>query len=336
MKIAFILTAPCIVPTDGVVSQARTWKSGIESLGHSVTLVNMWEKNDWKEFTAIVLFGFNDYLKDIVTWLYPINSNLIVAPILDPNHSLQILKFYSLWGSNKLRLSNSYHSLRTIKSKIKLFLVRSEFERRFVSGAFGIPQEKCMIVPLSYNYYNPQNKLNEKRESFCLHISLLCDERKNVRRLIEASEKYDFKLVLCGMLRSDTEEKLLASWMDGKKNVIYKGYVSKDEMIELYRSAKVFALPSIYEGVGIVALDAAAMGCDIVITKLGGPKEYYQGQAIEVDPYDTDEIGRAIKVMLEGKTYQPELSQYILYKYSLSKVSQILVQTIEETVNENQ
>ena len=332
MKIAFVLTAPRIVPTDGVASQAMTWKGGLEKIGHQVVLINMWEKNDWKSFSVIVLFGFNDYLKDVVKWLYPINSNLVVAPILDPNYSLPTLKLYSLWGCNKLRLSNSYHSLRTIRDKIKLFLVRSEFEKKYLSGAFAISAPKCAIVPLSYS---PGMDVETRceREPFCLHISLLCDDRKNVKRLIEASEKYRFKLVLCGMLRSHEEELLLKSWMEGKKNVEYKGFVSQEEKLDLYSRAKVFALPSIYEGVGIVALDAAAMGCDIVITELGGPKEYYGGQAIAVNPYDVDEIGQAIKQFLDGITYQPDLSNYIHDRYSIEALSHLLADTLQDAAD---
>ena len=60
MDVAFILTAPRIVPSDGVASQAMTWKKELEDLGYHVKLINMWEKNDWKSFSAIILFGFND------------------------------------------------------------------------------------------------------------------------------------------------------------------------------------------------------------------------------------------------------------------------------------
>jgi hypothetical protein len=95
-------------------------------------------------------------------------------------------------------------------------------------------------------------------------------------------------------------------------------------MLDLYKRAKVFALPSIYEGVGIVALDAAVMGCDIVITRLGGPKEYYNNMAVEVDPYSIDEIGLAVSQLMQGQTFQPDLRKYILENYSLKNISEQL------------
>ena len=134
--------------------------------------------------------------------------------------------------------------------------------------------------------------------------------------------------MLCGLLRSKEEEQTLADWMRGKPNVSYLGYVTKERMIELYSKAKIFALPSTYEGVGIVALDAATMGCDIVITKLGGPKEYYSGKALEVNPYDTDEIGTAVKSFIDGKSFQPQLSKMIKETKSPKVLSCLLEETL--------
>ncbi|RHO62155.1 glycosyltransferase [Tannerella sp. AM09-19] len=322
MEIAFILSYPRIVPTDGIVRQAYSWKKGLESRGHTVTLINMWEYNDWTKFNTILLFGFSEYMRDVVLSLSAINPNIVLAPILDPNYCLTILKCYTLWGSKKLRLTNHYHSLRQVKHLFKKFLVRSEFERTFLYKGFGIEKDKCKIVPLSYNVA-PNAKKWEK-EPFCLHISLLCDKRKNVKRLIDASVKYGFKLVLCGVLRSINEQNLLNSWIRDKKNICYMGYVSYEKMMELYTRARVFALPSTYEGVGIVALDAATMGCDIVITELGGPKEYYRGLAKVVNPYDVDAIGKAVLTFLNGETFQPQLSQYIKTTYSIERMSLLL------------
>jgi glycosyltransferase involved in cell wall biosynthesis len=323
MKIAFILSHGALAPTNGIVSQAKTWKNGLESLGHEVILIDMWRKNDWVSFNIIHFFGFNIFLCDFIAGLSKMNSNIVVSPILDPDYSVSRLKLYSRWGYRKLNLTNQYHGLFGIKDKIKLFFVRSEFEKNYMMKGFGIKSGGCAVVPLSYGI-TPFDETVIK-EPFCLHISLLTDNRKNVERLIQAAIKYKFKLILGGKLRNEQEVRLLDSWIGDNSNIEYHGYLTKEEMISLYSRAKVFALPSTIEGVGIVALEAAAMGCDIVMTNLGGPKEYYNGMAEIVNPYNVDEIGKAVMNFLNGNTFQPELKKHILNHLSLQTISQELV-----------
>jgi glycosyltransferase involved in cell wall biosynthesis len=103
--------------------------------------------------------------------------------------------------------------------------------------------------------------------------------------------------------------------------------VDDDTLIQLYKKAKVFALPSINEGVGMVALDAALYGCEIVVTKLGGPSEYYNDLAFKVDPYSIDEIGQAIKKAMYDSNFQPKLQEYVQKEYSLSNCMDKLINT---------
>lgn len=326
MKIGFILSYAAFSSTNGIRSQAISWKNGLEKLNHEVALINMWEDNQWCQYDAIVIFGFSVYSCDFINILSTVHKNILVAPILDPNYSILALKIYSRWGNRKLRLTNPYYSLRQVKDKVRAFLIRSNFEKAYLIGGFGIPKEKCHIVPLSCGISKPK-ELFEK-EKFCLHISLLCDERKNVKRLIKASKKYGFRLVLAGKLRNQKEKKLLNTWIDSADNIEYRGYVSHEEKMELYTKAKVFALPSTNEGVGIVALEAAAMGCDIVITNLGGPKEYYSNMATVINPYNVDEIGKAICKALDTKSFQPNLAEYINKNYSIDTISRHLEQIL--------
>ena len=83
-------------------------------------------------------------------------------------------------------------------------------------------------------------------------------------------------------------------------------------------------MPSIVEGVGSVALEAAISGCEIVLTDIGGPKEYYDGRAVLVNPYDVDSIGKGVMEAFESKKAQPELREYILKNYSLAACSKKL------------
>lgn len=326
MRIAFIQSNPILVPSDGILSQAKTWKTILERRGHEVQLINMWEVNDWKSFHIILFFGFTHYTENCIMWLKEINPRFAVAPILDPAiNNVNAYKIYSRIGSKKLYLSSSYYALRNAAPYVKLFLARSEYEKRFLTQGWGIEPEKTAIVPLSYSHVIKTDDKNRwKKELFCLHISLLADERKNVRRLIEAAKKYNFPLVLGGKLRNKKEETTLQNWIGNAPNIEYKGFLSEEEMTDLYSRAKVFALPSTKEGVGIVALDAAMMGCDIVVTSIGGPKEYYGKMARIVNPYDIDEIGKAVSSFLNGATYQPQLKEHIQKNYSLDIIAEKL------------
>ena len=265
-------------------------------------------------------------MSDFIYEVSKINSNIIVSPILDSNKNLTKLKLYSRIGINFLKISNSYHSFLNIKKLIKKIIVRSEFEKKYINKIFGFDILNTVTLPLSYNL--PENQSSVK-ESFCLHVSILTDDRKNVKRLIQAAIKYNFNLILVGHLRNDNKAKLFFSWIGDNKNIQYLGILSKTKLLDLYSRASVFALPSISEGVGIVALEAAAMGCNIVITNIGGPKEYYNNLAKFINPYNIDDIGIAINEFLNGDTFQPKLSDHIKDNFSLDKITNELIRVYE-------
>ena len=93
------------------------------------------------------------------------------------------------------------------------------------------------------------------------------------------------------------------------------------ELINLYTKAKVFALPSLNEGIGIAALDASIYGCNIAITNIRGPKEYYPKTKTValVDPNDIDCIGQNI-VRLMQTPNTTEVYNHITNKYSSAEV----------------
>jgi glycosyltransferase involved in cell wall biosynthesis len=109
----------------------------------------------------------------------------------------------------------------------------------------------------------------------------------------------------------------------GHDNIEILGFVSEEKMIDLYKKAKVFALPSINEGVGLVALEAASFGCDVVITEIGGPKEYYGDMAYVVNPYSVDDIGMKVVEALKT-TKQPQLFNHVMNNYSENILSKKL------------
>lgn len=332
MKIAIIKPTETISPTNGVKVQCEMWKRGLEECGHEVTLVSDWSSQNWKEFDCILFVQFGGILRGLANALYCINPNLAIAPIIDTNFSnLQFKLLCKYYGSCRLKLSNIFHDFYKVRNMFKLYLVRSKYEKLYVTRSLGIPEERVKIVPLPYRV-EPPTVIPEK-ENFCFHASLLADKRKNVERLICAAHKYKFKLVLAGNLRTDAERQWLHGMIDDYDNISYIGRVSDEVLFNHYRRAKVFALPSINEGVGMVALEASTYGCEIVITNLGAPKEYYDGLAYLVNPYSVDSIGKAIcKALSEEENKQPHLREHIINNYDRSRCNQLLNEALRNTM----
>lgn len=324
MKFAFIFSTAIAAPSNGIKSQALTWKRMLENEGHEVLLINPWQAYEWQSFQTIVFFNFSQYMADFIRVIHKANSNIYIAPILDPYYSKKTFSLRLRLSCKKLRLGSNFSALYEVRNMVKAFLVRSTFEKDYIISGLGVSESMVRLVPLSYG--NEPTKISGiEKEDFCLHISLLADTRKNVKRLVEAAIKYNFKLVLGGKLRDKSEENLLNSWIAGHSNIKYCGFLSNVEMEKLYAKAKVFALPSIFEGVGLVALEAAVRGCNIVITNQGGPKEYYNNLAITVNPNSVDEIGKAVTTFLNGQTFQPALEQHLQKNYNEKKLGHLLL-----------
>lgn len=326
MKIGFIYSGFRLSLGNGIVSQANTWKKILERKGHEVIMCHPWEYNDISSFDALQIFSFDNSTENLVRELYKKNNNIYIAPILDPDYSITNAKLRSFCGFSPLRLSNRFHALRKVKDLVSGILVRSDFEKDYLIRSFGYSEEQCHVIRLSSGVAKQECLNLSKREPFCFHMSFVTDERKNVKRLIDASVKYNFDLVLAGGIHFEQEREMFNSWIKGKPNIKYLGYISNEAKINLYKKAKVFALPSLNEGVGLVALEASAYGCDIVMTSLGGPKEYYGNLAEIVNPYDIDSIGKGVVNLLGGKTYQPSLSDRICKLYSDESVGKSLIE----------
>lgn len=333
MNYAFINLGFAISPKGGVKVQAEMWKEGLEKLGHKVTLVNPWMSETWRDFDAIVFFGYEPGCRNLIRLMGKENQNIIIAPIIDPDKPDYIYKFFfKYWGAQRhLGLSSRFHDLWLARKFPRLWLVRSEEERHYVNYCLDIPQDMIVKVPLHYRI--PPIEHMPVKENFCFHASRLAAPNKNVPRLIEAAKKYGFQLKLAGHLMGVSERNWLNHLIGNAKNIEYVGEVNEVELQNLYKRAKVFALPSLQEGVGMVALEAAAYGCEIVLTEIGAPKEYYDGRALLVNPRSVDEIGQAVMRAMQDGHAQPELKTYMEQHNSEKACCSLLHKAICNMVN---
>lgn len=304
-KIAFILYQFGVLSgrSNGVRSQALSTCSILNEFGDECVLINGWEHYDWKSFDAIHIYGYDIAIHTFVKALSSRNPNIFISPIIDSTKPYSLYKWATFNGFEKLRLYSNNYALRKALHLVKGVCARSEHEAKFFRESFGINSQKVFTIPLSYGLEAPENiyEILERKENFCFHLSALYQDRKNVIRLVEAAKKYGFKLVLAGNKGTDSQFSQVQKAIGNATNITVLGYLSNEDLKEIYSKAKVFALPSINEGVGIVAMDAALYGCNIAMTNLKGPAEYYPKiKTVEIlDPYSVDDIGEKIVKLLK-------------------------------------
>lgn len=330
MKIAIYKPTVSVSPVCGVKVQGKMWRDGLVALGHQVDLVNIWDDYDWDSYDWLIMMGYGGNFRDSSRAFSKLVKRLAIAPIVDPDCGYIKYKFYTkYWGNQKhLGLSSRFHDLYLNKDVYKLWLVRSDFEKSYVTKCLEIDESLIDLVPLQYRV--PSCDTMPLKENFCFHASRLAASNKNVPRLVEAAKKYGFNLVLAGLLASEEEKQWLHNMIDGHDNIKYVGQLTDEELVSYYRKCKVFALPSITEGVGMVALEAAANGAEIVLTNDGGPKYYLKDHAEIINPYSVDDIGRAVMKLMERSVYQPALLDYMKNNFSAEACSKQLEKALKD------
>src|SRR6202011_3480131 len=135
---------------------------------------------------------------------------------------------------------------------------------------------------------------------FFLTVGAL-ETRKNQRTAIEAFGRYGFArrgvtYILCGARGAGAEEIVASAARTSGVKVL--GYVSDAQLRWLYKEASAFVLPSLLEGFGMPALEAALHGLVPIISRDSALTEAVNGAAIQVDPYSVSDIGEAMESVL--------------------------------------
>lgn len=86
------------------------------------------------------------------------------------------------------------------------------------------------------------------------------------------------------------------------ENTTMIGAVSREEIPQLYKSADVFVLTSIQEGMPVCALEASMSGLPIISTRCGGIEDYLDESMGRIFPItDYAGIAQACNMYLEGE-----------------------------------
>lgn len=119
-----------------------------------------------------------------------------------------------------------------------------------------------------------------------------------------------------------------------EENVIFTGFISRDDVITLLNIAEIFIFPSLFEGFGIPNLEAMACGCPVVTSNVFAIPEIV-GDAALILKNNKDPVELADKVIeiLEDEALRKSLIQKGLERvklYSWRESAKIVLDTYEK------
>lgn len=143
------------------------------------------------------------------------------------------------------------------------------YEEKFDKEVFFVPIgfSKPRIVELG----EMSQKFGLQKYKYILFLNRLVPE-KGIHYLIDAFKtvsRPDFKLVIAGgATPGDKYVDNLRAMAHSDDRIVLTGYVSREEMHQLFSNAYLFALPSELEGMPAVVLEALSHGCPVLISDI--------------------------------------------------------------------
>ncbi len=139
---------------------------------------------------------------------------------------------------------------------------------------------------------------------------------KNLARLIKAfarvSRQIPQELIFVGetFRYGDALRALAESELESQHGrVRHLGFVTKQELVALYRKADAFIFPSLYEGFGIPALEAMQSGCPVIASRLSSLPEV-GGNAVEYfDPLNIEDMAESILRVASDSTLRSSMRE---------------------------
>jgi glycosyltransferase involved in cell wall biosynthesis len=185
-------------------------------------------------------------------------------------------------------------SIYEIIKKAKLILPNSTSEYNRIKELYGC-RTNYIIVPnaVDLELFRFDKKI-KKDPKLVLCIARI-EGIKNQLNLIRALNNTSYQLIIIGTPAPNQISYYQMCRKLAADNIHFINHIPQVELVAYYQKAKVHVLPSWFETTGLSSLEAAAMGCNLVITDKGDTMEYFGSHAIYCSPSSPESIYDAVE-----------------------------------------
>ncbi|MDR3424425.1 MAG: glycosyltransferase family 1 protein [Alphaproteobacteria bacterium] len=191
----------------------------------------------------------------------------------------------------------------------------SNFSRKELAAIWGVEESAVSILPNGHEHilrHRPEpeilGRLGLRKRPYFFFVGSPVPN-KNLNRAIAAFTELrrpDTAFVIVGA----TAGKVFAgNRFEATENVMMTGRLTDGEIVALYRNAAALVFPSLYEGFGIPPLEAMALGCPVVASRIPPVVEVCGDAALYFNPLDTADMAARMKEIIASPELRAELKR---------------------------
>jgi glycosyltransferase involved in cell wall biosynthesis len=192
-------------------------------------------------------------------------------------------------------------------------ITSSECASDDICREFAVPPGNVHIIPLGVDTRVFHPRQNPRIPGRIVAVASADSPIKGVATLLRAVGKLatekDVQLIVVGKPTAGGPTDRLASELALGNRVRFVTGLSDDEVAGLTASAEIAAVPSLYEGFSLPAVEHMASGTPLVVSRTGALPEVVGDAAVLVEPGDAEELAVALRDLLDSPERRADLSR---------------------------
>lgn len=221
------------------------------------------------------------------------------------------------------------HDTRVSYEMADVLLPNSQAETDQIVRDLGVTTP-CHVVPnaVDHTVFTMEGNQECPAREGVLYVGRF-EPHKNQLGLIKAMRGTDIPVRLVGHPHPHHQTYYEKCQQRAGKNVTILPGMPHERLPELYRMARVHVLPSWFETTGLVSLEAALCGCNIVTTDRGYARDYFQDMAWYCDPAKPRTIRTAVEAAYHAP-YRTELRDFVLNNFTWEHTARATLKAYEQ------
>ncbi len=164
--------------------------------------------------------------------------------------------------------------------KLQRVMALSGAQKEEIASLYGIPGERISVTGAGFStrLFTPGKKPVTPPVKIVYGGKL--SNAKGLPWMMKALSRLrdiPWELDMIGSGRGDEKRGIITLGEELGKSIRFRGLLPQRELAEIMKASHIFILPSLFEGLPLVVLEALAAGCRVVVTKLPGVRELLGG-----------------------------------------------------------